>query len=281
MLNTNPTVSLGDLVIVYEDYKTMKHVYVKSGGVYHNNFGSFKHDDMVGRPFGHKMASHNGHGFVHLLQPTAELWTASLSHRTQVRPALTVALTLTPTLALTLTLALAFTLTLALALALTQILYIADISMICLQLELLPGHRVIEAGTGSGSLSHGLARSVGPAGRLFTYEFNEARALAAAGEFADNKLAQVTCCHADVCAEGYVYPGIEPASIDAVSSAPPHVLGACCACAVHASATPAAQSLFICRNLALPRTTSHYLALSCTIFICRMCRGRCAHPPRR
>ena len=119
MLNTNPTVSLGDLVIVYEDYKTMKHVYVKSGGVYHNNFGSFKHDDMVGRPFGHKMASHNGHGFVHLLQPTAELWTASLSHRTQVRPALTVALTLTPTLALTLTLALAFTLTLALALALT------------------------------------------------------------------------------------------------------------------------------------------------------------------
>ena len=214
MLNTNPNVSLGDLVIVYEDYKTMKHVYVKSGGVYHNNFGSFKHDDMVGRPFGHKMASHNGHGFVHLLQPTAELWTASLSHR-------------------------------------TQILYIADISMICLQLELLPGHRVIEAGTGSGSLSHGLARSVGPAGHLFTYEFNEARALAAAGEFADNKLAQVTCRHADVCTEGYVYPGLEPASIDAVSSAPPHVLRACCACDVlactpartqpHAARTPTAS----------------------------------------
>jgi hypothetical protein len=191
MLNPNPTVSLGDLVIVYEDYKTMKHVYVKSGAVYQNNFGSFKHDDMVGRPFGHKMASHNGHGFVHLLQPTAELWTASLSHR-------------------------------------TQILYIADISMICLQLELLPGHRVIEAGTGSGSLSHGLARSVGPTGHLFTYEFNEARALAAAGEFADNKLAQVTCRHADVCTEGYVYPGLEPASIDAVSSAPPHVLCTLC-----------------------------------------------------
>jgi len=118
MLNTNPTVSLGDLVIVYEDYKTMKHVYVKSGGVYHNNFGSFKHDDMVGRPFGHKMASHNGHGFVHLLQPTAELWTASLSHRTQVSPALTVALALTPTLALTLTQALALTPILALALTL-------------------------------------------------------------------------------------------------------------------------------------------------------------------
>ena len=141
MLQTNPAISLGDLVIVYEDYKTMKHVHVKAGAVYHNNFGSFPHDAMVGRRFGHKMESHNGHGFVHLLPPTAELWTASLTHR-------------------------------------TQILYIADISMICLQLELLPGHRVIEAGTGSGSLSHALARSVGPAGHLFTYEFNEAESRA-------------------------------------------------------------------------------------------------------
>eukprot|EP00908_Phaeocystis_cordata_P020951 Transcript_32616.p1 GENE.Transcript_32616~~Transcript_32616.p1 ORF type:complete len:441 (-),score=132.44 Transcript_32616:63-1235(-) len=179
MLQPNPTIGVGDLVIIYEDFKTSKAVYVAAGSVYRNKFGSFPHDKMVGRRFGDKMSSHNGHGFVHLLPPTPELWTASLTHR-------------------------------------TQILYIADISMICLQLELLPGARVIEAGTGSGSLSHALARSVGPSGHLFTFEFNEARAQAAAGEFAANKLAHVTCRHADVCAEGWAYPGIEPGSVDAV-----------------------------------------------------------------
>lgn len=60
--------------------------------------------------------------------------------------------------------------------------------MIALQLELEPGSIMIEAGTGSGSLSHALARTVGPSGRLHTFEFNAHRAQLAAAEFEANNL---------------------------------------------------------------------------------------------
>ena len=126
-----------------------------------------------------KLLSDDGKGFIYLLRPSAELWTASVSHR-------------------------------------TQILYKADIAMICLQLELLPGCVVIEAGTGSGSLSHMIARCVGTGGHLHTYEYNPQRAEQAAQEFADHGLHYVTCRHADVCADGWAYPGLAECSIDAV-----------------------------------------------------------------
>lgn len=63
-------------------------------------------------------------GFLYLLRPSPELWTLALPHR-------------------------------------TQILYAPDMSFITLQLALGPGSRVIEAGTGSGSFTHFLARTVG------------------------------------------------------------------------------------------------------------------------
>ena len=163
MLQHRPTIAAGDLVIVYEHFSSMKAIYVKPGQIFNNKFGAFPHKAMVGRRFGEKHASADGRGFVHLLPPTPELWTGALPHR-------------------------------------TQILYIADISAVCLQLDLLPGQRVIEAGTGSGSLSHALARAVGARGELHTFEFNAQRAKLAATEFLANGLAdRVHCHHGDVC----------------------------------------------------------------------------------
>ena len=73
-------------------------------------YGFYRHADLVGVPYGSKVRSRNGKGFIHLLRPTPELWTLALPHR-------------------------------------TQILYLADIAFVVSWLDIKPGSRVIEAGT--------------------------------------------------------------------------------------------------------------------------------------
>jgi tRNA (adenine57-N1/adenine58-N1)-methyltransferase len=52
----------------------------------------------------------------------------------------------------------------------TQILYPKDIGFIFMMLGIGPGQHVLEAGTGSGSLTTALAYAVGPQGRVTSYE---------------------------------------------------------------------------------------------------------------
>ena len=52
----------------------------------------------------------------------------------------------------------------------TQIMYPKDIGYLLLKLNVMPGSRVIEAGTGSGGLTLTLARALGKEGRLYSYE---------------------------------------------------------------------------------------------------------------
>jgi len=63
----------------------------------------------------------------------------------------------------------------------------------------------IEAGTGSASLTHHLARTVSTNGKIFTFEFHPQRAEQAAQEFIDHQLkdAPVTLEHRDVCKDGF------------------------------------------------------------------------------
>ncbi|KAI7845297.1 hypothetical protein COHA_001140 [Chlorella ohadii] len=145
------SIAEGDLVVVYEGYDNMKAVRVAANGNYNNKYGTFPHKDWLGRPYGSKAVAKKGGGWVLLLAPTPELWTAVLRHR-------------------------------------TQILYVADISMVVARLELRPGAVVLESGTGSGSLTHSLARAVAPTGHVWTFEFHEQRAQMAAKEFEENGL---------------------------------------------------------------------------------------------
>lgn len=103
--------------------------------------------DWIGKPFGSKVrCKPPSHGWVYLLAPTAELWTMVLRHR-------------------------------------TQILYAADISMVITYLDLRPGRIVLESGTGSGSLTHSLARAIAPTGHVHTFDFHAVRRDEAEKEF--------------------------------------------------------------------------------------------------
>ncbi|KAJ2020932.1 tRNA (adenine-N(1)-)-methyltransferase catalytic subunit trm61 [Coemansia sp. RSA 376] len=180
----------GDLVVVYLNPENMLTATVKTGGVLNNKYGSFRHDDMIGLKYGSMVKSHDGKGFVYLLHPTPALWTQVVPHR-------------------------------------TQILYLPDISFISMYLDLKPGKVVLESGTGSGSFSHSLARTIAPTGHLYTFEYHELRAETAKKEFIEHNLTDiVTIEHRDVLANGFGKVGIAdavfldlPAPWDAVAAA--------------------------------------------------------------
>ncbi|CAF3865664.1 unnamed protein product [Rotaria magnacalcarata] len=150
----------GSKVILYLGYNNLHVIKVKTNEVYQTKFGALKHNDLVGKEFGSKIMCTKG--YIHALSVIPELWTLALPHR-------------------------------------TQILYMADISLILLELDIKPGSVVIEAGTGSGSLSHSIIRSLRPNGHLYTFEFHELRSTLARNEFEEHGLSQfVTAQHRDV-----------------------------------------------------------------------------------
>jgi tRNA (adenine57-N1/adenine58-N1)-methyltransferase len=54
-----------------------------------------------------------------------------------------------------------------------QVVYPKDVAMILIYADIFPGATVVEAGTGSGSLTLALARAVGESGRVISYEIRE------------------------------------------------------------------------------------------------------------
>ncbi|WFD18440.1 guanidinoacetate N-methyltransferase [Malassezia caprae] len=116
----------------------------------------------------------------------------------------------------------------------SKILYAPDMAFITMKLNLSPGAHVIEAGTGSGSFTHFLARtthctwptrsgSLTPMvdqaqvsdfdGRVYSFEFHAERVEKARTEFAEHGLDKtVVLAHRNVCKNGF---GLDP-SCDAV-----------------------------------------------------------------
>ncbi|KAJ4452400.1 putative tRNA methyltransferase complex subunit Cpd1 [Paratrimastix pyriformis] len=180
----------GDNVILYEGLDKMQALKLKHGEIHQNRFGAFYHDDIIGKLWGSKIVARKSRGFTYVLRPIPELWAICCFHR-------------------------------------TQILFSTDISAICLGLDLNPGRVVVEAGTGSGVLSHAMARCVAPTGHLFTFEFHRKRAEAAAQDFLDHGFSPfITVTHRDVGMEGFKKPRagnpmIVKAPVTATSLPPP------------------------------------------------------------
>jgi len=108
---------------------------LQAGAKFETHRGILQHDDLIGKPWGTQVFSHMGSPFF-LLQPSlADLLTEL--PRT------------------------------------TQILYPKDIGFILVTMGVGPGQKVMEAGTGSGSMTTALAYAVGPEGRVISYEVKQ------------------------------------------------------------------------------------------------------------
>ncbi|KAI9807133.1 MAG: hypothetical protein M1825_005851 [Sarcosagium campestre] len=194
------------------------------GRVTNTRFGSFPHSTLIGLPWGSQVRASvvdtgsrgrpgkkrkRNHedvqqddkpqtpkapatastGFIHILPPTPESWTASLPHRTQV-------------------------------------VYTPDYSYILHRLGVRPGTRIIEAGAGSGSFTHAAARAVfngigeqshlesrkkvhksrrSRLGQVCSYEFHEQRVKSLRDEISEHGLdGVVKITHRDVCQDGFI-----------------------------------------------------------------------------
>jgi tRNA (adenine57-N1/adenine58-N1)-methyltransferase len=121
-----------DLVLLIGQDRKQFVIRLQAGGQLQTHRGCINHDDLLDRPLGREIQSHLGYSFV-VLQPSTFDLVQQLKRT-------------------------------------TQIMYPKDIGYILLKLNVMPGCRIIEAGTGSGGLTLALARAVGTSGRVYSYE---------------------------------------------------------------------------------------------------------------
>jgi tRNA (adenine57-N1/adenine58-N1)-methyltransferase catalytic subunit len=192
----------GDLVILYERFDSLQHTWMQKGGETQNRFGTFLHDDIIGKPFGYKATSSSTQCWQYVLEPSPELWSNAFKTRTQIVNEM-------------------------------------DQSLVTTMLNVKPGDIVVESGTGSGCMTLSLMRAVSHpdhtrAGHVNTYEYNAFRAEEATKEFKGmdvDHLVTVRC--QDVCIPGETligsdeaghlntgdvrgFPGVKPGTVDAM-----------------------------------------------------------------
>ncbi|MFH1185717.1 MAG: tRNA (adenine-N1)-methyltransferase [Chloroflexota bacterium] len=133
--NTGPNARNGDLA----ELVGLRHKHfvltLQAGAKFETHRGVLQHDELIGKPWGSQVFSHMGAPFF-LLQPSLANVLVDLPRS-------------------------------------TQILYPKDIGFILVTMGIGPGKTVLEAGTGSGSMTIAAAFAVGPQGRVVSYEVRE------------------------------------------------------------------------------------------------------------
>ncbi|MBS7648914.1 tRNA (adenine-N1)-methyltransferase [Candidatus Bathyarchaeota archaeon] len=122
----------GDYVLLYLDDRRSYMVKVEGGKVFHTHKGFINVGDLIGKSFGAHLRSSMGTEFI-ALKPSIR------DHIFKTTRG-------------------------------TQILYPKDVALIILFGNIMPGSRVVEAGTGTGALTMALASYVKPSGRVYSYE---------------------------------------------------------------------------------------------------------------
>lgn len=160
-------IKYGDIVLACENRDNLKYFQVIQGGVFHNRFGKFNHDDMVGKPYGSKVRNSKGEGYLTVISFIPSLWEKSMNRQ-------------------------------------TQIIFNPDISLIVSLLDLNSDSIVYESGTGSGCLSLNISQCL-DFGHLYTFEFNKERAAKLKDVFREIGYSDtITVTNRDVIEEGFV-----------------------------------------------------------------------------
>jgi tRNA (adenine57-N1/adenine58-N1)-methyltransferase len=122
----------GERVLLIDDRGRRYLVRLQPGQTWHSHGGGLSHDLILGSPEGTRVRSTGGMAFACF------------------RPRLADFILKMPRGA--------------------QVVYPKDIGAILIEADIHPGSRVLEAGTGSGALTMALCRTVGPEGRVLSYE---------------------------------------------------------------------------------------------------------------
>jgi len=112
--------------------QTTSIIRLEPGTKFHTHRGTIAHDDLIGLPWGTQVSTHLGEPLI-LLRPSTDDMVRNLKRS-------------------------------------TQIVYPKDAGYILMKLNIAPGCRVIEAGTGSGGLTLVFAQAVHPTGQVISYE---------------------------------------------------------------------------------------------------------------
>lgn len=129
------TAQEGDLALLIGRDKKSFIIRLHAGYRFHTHRGILNHDDLIGAPWGQTFETHLGHSYLFLMPSIHDL----IMNVKRI----------------------------------TQIVYPKEIGQILLKLNVGPGKRIVEAGTGSGALTLALANAVGPSGHIYTYEQRE------------------------------------------------------------------------------------------------------------
>jgi tRNA (adenine57-N1/adenine58-N1)-methyltransferase len=128
----NQKIQDGDNVLIYLDARRTYMIKIQGGQTFHTHKGYLNLDEIIGKEYGEPIRSSMGIYFT-TLKPQLTDYIMKSSRN-------------------------------------TQIIYPKDAALIVMFSGIGPGSRVVESGTGTGSLTTALAHYVGPTGKVYTYE---------------------------------------------------------------------------------------------------------------